>query len=129
MNAPRLLDVLQMPEAPPAARVQHADRPRARHRLEKQFEALGIELRGEHVHAGDVAAGPRETRHEAGFQQTCCPQNRMTTGMVAVACLAATMAGGLTATMMSTFARTSSAASAGSRRRSSWAERTSNVTV
>jgi len=53
----------------------------------------------------------------------------MTIGIVVVARLAATMAGGLTATMMSTPARTSSSARSGSFAKSFCADRTSNRIV
>jgi hypothetical protein len=70
VNSARFRNSLQVADGPSAARVEHADRSGSRHRFQEQFESLGIELSGEHVHAGDVAAGPRETRNHAGFHQT-----------------------------------------------------------
>ena len=71
-----LRDVLQVRETPPEARVEHADRPGLRHRLQEDLEALGVEFGGEHVHPRDVAAGPGETRHHAGFEQALAAPKR-----------------------------------------------------
>ncbi len=76
----------------------------------EQFDSLPLKLRIESRYARDVAAGPRQARHETGTDRGT--RRAMTMGIVLVASFAAWTAGVKIATMMSTFNRTSSAASA-----------------
>jgi len=76
LNFMGLCDGAQVRETPPGAWIEHADRLGLRHRLQEELEALGVELGGEHVDPSDVATGPGETRHYAGFEQPLTPSKR-----------------------------------------------------